>query len=871
MKKKQMLPIILILALLSQCSIIVGQTNYYKEASISGFISDFQKKLIVHYGSGTDSTTDVYLNSHCATDFSNIDFRLTDGTTSLNYWREEYTTGDKATFWIKLPSTSQNIRIYYGAGITTNSNGDNTFYFFDNCEGTMKWTESNSAYGDAEYSTSEKKYGTKSLKCTQANALNAYYVYKDISQNYFILEFWCKQPATNNYVQTKLMESGNNRMDILWDNLGALKYYQGTFINTGYTYSSNWEFHQLLCSSNTVIQWIRDGTIICSDCKASSWTTMTQIRIFEGSKDYNNDYAYYDDIRLRKYGAPPDFNFGSEQTTNQPPNAPTNSEPTNGATGIVLNPTLFWSAYSDPDGDPQQSIEVKVDEHSDLLTPEWLKSSGTGDSTIVNSSNGVFQNNLNSKTELQENTLYYWSVRTQDNKGAWSNWSTATSFTTGTFSPSTSNIAPAQGATGIILNPILEWSYSDPNSDPQQNSKIWVDNNSDFSSPEWRTGDAGAGPVTSLAVNSGNGIFANSCVGMTQLTQNTVFYFRVQVQDSSGRWSPYSSSTTFTTGVVPSPPTSCSATYVSDSEIDLSWIDNGGGGQGFQILRSVDLGAFTAFTTVPADSTGTIDSSITADHYYQYRVESYNGIGNSAYCETVTLCTSPLPPSSVQAVKEGSVITITWQDNSQSTNLHVIERKVGTGEWTSLSTSNNGTYQDTFQESWQSQTIVYRVKAQSCGPRFSGYAESNPITSNHPPLAEFSFWGAGGTAINFDASLSSDEDADPLTFTWIFGDGQIAEGKSVTHDYGSGGVWDVTLTVYDGKTQSSITHTVSISSSSSLRPSGGGETIDEAKDSTNQDITQKVLSFWNNIIQDSFKLFLVLIIVIFICFIAIKR
>jgi hypothetical protein len=93
----------------------------------------------VHYGSGTDSGGDVYLNSHSRTDFGDVRFTDDDGVTELAYWMESKVDGDYAIFWVKvnddLSTTQQTIYIYYGkSDATTTSNGANTFLSFDDFE-----------------------------------------------------------------------------------------------------------------------------------------------------------------------------------------------------------------------------------------------------------------------------------------------------------------------------------------------------------------------------------------------------------------------------------------------------------------------------------------------------------------------------------------------------------------------------------------------------------------------------------------------------------------------------------------------------------------------------------------------------------------
>jgi hypothetical protein len=116
----------------------------------SGAGTNYQVRIIAHYGSGTDSGADVYLNSHCRTDFGDIRFTDDDGETLLDYWMEEKVDGDYAIFWVEvkedLSTNSATVYIYYGkSDASTTSNGDSTFIFGDDFPGTSldtnKWDE----------------------------------------------------------------------------------------------------------------------------------------------------------------------------------------------------------------------------------------------------------------------------------------------------------------------------------------------------------------------------------------------------------------------------------------------------------------------------------------------------------------------------------------------------------------------------------------------------------------------------------------------------------------------------------------------------------------------------------------------------------
>lgn len=73
---------------------------------------------------------------------------------------------------------------------------------------------------------------------------------------------------------------------------------------------------------------------------------------------------------------------------------------------------------------------------------------------------------------------------------------------------------------------------------------------------------------------------------------------------------------------------------------------------------------------------------------------------------------------------------------------------------------------------------------------------------NRPPTASLSIDLEGRalidvTRVSFSAS-GSDPDGDPLSYFWSFGDGDVADGASVSHVYRREGTFEVALSVRDG-------------------------------------------------------------------------
>ena len=105
-------------------------------------LTDYQIKVKI------DNWKHFFANAK--SDGSDIRFTSGDGTTQLNYWIESFdSTNKRAIVWVKVPSipTGESfIYLYYGnSAAADNSNGENTFEFFDDFNGTSldtsKWTD----------------------------------------------------------------------------------------------------------------------------------------------------------------------------------------------------------------------------------------------------------------------------------------------------------------------------------------------------------------------------------------------------------------------------------------------------------------------------------------------------------------------------------------------------------------------------------------------------------------------------------------------------------------------------------------------------------------------------------------------------------
>jgi PKD repeat protein len=111
---------------------VISPGSYYRDITVtnSPAIASYQMKVEVPY------------SAHMKTDFGDIRFTGSDGTTQYDYWIEKKTDGTSAVFWVNVPAASTTIfRMYYGnSSLTTTSDGTKTFDFFDDFSGDLsKW------------------------------------------------------------------------------------------------------------------------------------------------------------------------------------------------------------------------------------------------------------------------------------------------------------------------------------------------------------------------------------------------------------------------------------------------------------------------------------------------------------------------------------------------------------------------------------------------------------------------------------------------------------------------------------------------------------------------------------------------------------
>ncbi len=85
--------------------------------------------------------------------------------------------------------------------------------------------------------------------------------------------------------------------------------------------------------------------------------------------------------------------------------------------------------------------------------------------------------------------------------------------------------------------------------------------------------------------------------------------------------------------------------------------------------------------------------------------------------------------------------------------------------------------------------------------------------ANRAPTAVASADATSGPApltVNFSGAGSDDQDGDPLSYAWDFGDGTTGTGRTVSHTYDDAGTYNAVLTVSDGKGGSDVADPIQV-------------------------------------------------------------
>ena len=184
---------------------------------------------------------------------------------------------------------------------------------------------------------------------------------------------------------------------------------------------------------------------------------------------------------------------------------PTNVSPASGATNIGATPTLTGSTYYSLYGVAMAAAQWQVSTVSDFATTVVNTGDVAGTAVTYNVASGV----------LSTSTTFYWRVRYKDANGVYSDWSTATTFTTAaSFGPTTIGEAYGGGyyAGKIVQGGSTYYLIVAPKSSGENSSKQWKTTNDVGPSA---TITLNNGPAASASMDSASYPAARFCEGLS--------------------------------------------------------------------------------------------------------------------------------------------------------------------------------------------------------------------------------------------------------------------------------------------------------------------------------------------------------------------
>jgi len=298
----------------------------------SGAGTNYQKRVKIHSGSGTNSGEDVYLGGKCTSFPNDIRFTDDDGTTELDHWCEDL-TADPAVFWIEVKDdldSNQSIYIYYGkSGASSSSNGVNTFLSFENFEGYSSDTDlENGQWHRVEHngSTEIVTDGSKVCKLTIPAALYNYQgeIWETDSTPFslpFILEAKVKQVASppKGSRKERYLTFGARYSEAAggYDPYYADKSYFAALGGSlawgnGEAFPSGFALWKLVATTTVATLFINGNQ---KATKSGSYSGSAHMYMcLQSGHTYTSDTIYeIDDIRVRKYAStePTDGSWGS--------------------------------------------------------------------------------------------------------------------------------------------------------------------------------------------------------------------------------------------------------------------------------------------------------------------------------------------------------------------------------------------------------------------------------------------------------------------------------------------------------------------------------------------------------------------------------
>jgi parallel beta-helix repeat protein len=497
-----------------------------------------------------------------------------------------------------------------------------------------------------------------------------------------------------------------------------------------------------------------------------------------GSLDFSTSYYWkvvaWDDHDTSTTSSIWDFTTGIDETNN-PPNTPSNPNPSNNATNIPVDTILSWTC-TDPDGNPL-TYDVYFGTNPD---PPKYSSNQTGTTY--------------DPVTINYNTKYYWKVVAWDSHDA-------------------STISPIWDFNTMVNNP----PYPPRNPNPSNHDTL-VDINADLS---WLGGDPDSGDTVTYDVYFGTSttppIVSNNQTSTTYdldtMNYNTKYYWKIVAWDNKDVKT-VGSTWDFTTSNEPNdPPNTPSNPDPINNAIginintDLSWT-GGDSDTGDTVTYDIYFGTNSNPSLIQTNHDSTTYNPDILDpntkYYWKIVAKDNHGAATTGpiwYFTTIFVNYPPNTPYNPTPQNGKTSININqdlyWDGGDPNSNDTVTydiyfgttttpEKIISNQSATSYSPDkmdyNTKYYWKIVAWDNHGESSIGPIWSFTTGTKPSGDGGGNGgpiIPRNKSPTANASASDHSGlvnTAVTFDGSYSIDEDGEITNYTWDFGDDNMGYG-----------------------------------------------------------------------------------------------
>src|SRR3989454_793942 len=266
------------------------------------------------------------------------------------------------------------------------------------------------------------------------------------------------------------------------------------------------------------------------------------------------------------------------------------------------------------------------------------------------------------------------------------------------------------------------------------------------------------------------------------LLASTAYTYRVSAINSAGTSLPSSTFSAATTATsAPAPPAALAISYVSSTQISISWaapLNNGGSPiTGYKIESSTDGGTTWNIIAPNTASTGTWYSNynLLASKAYSYRVSAINSAGTGSPSSTFSATTHAIQTISLNPTTgpAGSSITVTGANFGSPSKITILyDNTVVTTNPATISTDSSGGFTATFTEPLPAagpHTVMAKdVASNLASAKFTVFTaqiykiQSVLVSSDSLITGDMSNWLLAGDAVAANAPHSGTEDSSGL-------------------------------------------------------------------------------------------------------------